>query len=62
MDFNALGLFDGVIVPHCEANEYAPELREKIYIELLKEGKYNAYKLTNDESLIVTEEKIIKKI
>ena len=43
MDFNALGLFDGVIVPHCEANEYAPELREKIYIELLKEGKYNAY-------------------
>lgn len=62
MDFNALGLFDGVIVPHCEANEYTPELREKIYSELLKEGKYNVYKLTNDESLIVTEEKIIKKI
>ena len=62
MDFNALGLFDGVIVPHCEANEYTPELREKIYSELLKEKKYNVYKLTNDESLIVTEEKIIKKI
>ena len=33
-----------------------------MYSELLKEGKYNVYKLTNDESLIVTEEKIIKKI
>ena len=50
MDFNALGLFDGVIVPHCEANEYTLELREKIYRELLKEKKYNVYKLTNDEA------------
>ena len=40
MDFNALGLFDGVIVPHCEANEYTPELREKIYSELLKDIEY----------------------
>ena len=47
---------------HSEANKYTPELREKIYSELLKEKKYNIYKLTNDESLIVTEEKIIKKI
>ena len=38
------------------------ERRLYLIEELLKEGKYNAYKLTNDESLIVTEEKIIKKI
>lgn len=60
-DFDALGLFDGVIIPHCEAQEYNPRLREDIYNKLLKEQKYNVYKLTNDESLIVTETDIIKK-
>lgn len=60
-DFNALGLFDGIIIPHCEAKEYTPELREEIYNKLLKEEKYNVYKLTNDESLIVTENGIVRK-
>lgn len=60
-NFNALGLFDGVIIPHCEAKEYNPELRQEIYNKLLEEGKYSVYKLTNDESLIVTEDGIVKK-
>lgn len=60
-DYDALGLFDGVIIPHCEVKEYNPRLREKIYDKLLKEKKYNVYKLSNDESLIVTEKEIIKK-
>lgn len=60
-NFDALGLFDGVIIPHCEAKEYTPELREKIYNKLLEEGKYSVYKLTNDESLIVTEDGIVRK-
>lgn len=61
IDFNALGLFDGVIIPHCDAKEYTPELREEIYNKLLKEKRYSVFKLTNDESLIVTENGIIKK-
>lgn len=60
-NFNALGLLDGIILPHCESQEYNPELREEIYNKLLKEQKYNVYKLTNDESLIVTENYIVKK-
>lgn len=60
-DFNALELFDGIIIPHCEAKEYTPELREEIYNKLLKEKKYNVFKLTNDESLVVTEDGIVKK-
>jgi len=60
-NFDALGLFDGVIIPHCEAIEYTPELREKIYNKLLTDNKYNVYKLTNDESLIVTENGIVRK-
>lgn len=60
-NFDALGLFDGIIIPHCEAKEYTPKLRKDIYNKLLKEQKYNIYKLTNEESLIVTEDGIIKK-
>ena len=60
-NFNALGLFDGVIIPHYEAKEYTPELREEIYNKLLEESKYSVYKLTNDESLIVTEDGIVRK-
>ena len=60
-NFNALGLFDGVIIPYYEAKEYTPELREEIYNKLLEEAKYSVYKLTNDESLIVTEDGIARK-
>lgn len=54
-DFDALGLFDGIIIPHCGCLEYRPELREELYAKLISENKYNVYKLTNDESLLVND-------
>ena len=59
-NFDALGLFDGIIIPHCEAEEFNPSKREELYNELVKQNKYNVYKLTNDESLVITDEKIQK--
>lgn len=59
-DFDALGLFDGIIIPHCGCPEYKPELREELYTRLVSENKYNVYKLTNDESLLVSEDDIIR--
>ena len=58
-NFDALGLFDGIIIPHYGAKEYNPIEREKIYNELIKQNKYNVYKLTNDESIIVKDSEII---
>ena len=52
-NFDALGLFDGIIIPHCEAEEYNPTKREELYNELIKQNKYNIYKLTNNESLVI---------
>ena len=57
-NFDALGLFDGIIIPHCEAEEFNPLKREELYNELVKQNKYNVYKLTNDESLVITDDKI----
>ena len=59
-NFDALDLFDGIIIPHCEVEEYNPEKREKLYKELLNDNKYKVYKLTNDESLVVTDNNIEK--
>ena len=59
-NFDALGLFDGIIIPHYDAKEYNPVEREKLYNELIKQNKYNVYKLTNDESIIVNDNEIIK--
>ena len=59
-DFDALGLFDGIIIPHCGCLEYHPELREELYAKLISENKYNVYKLTNDESLLVNDGNIKK--
>lgn len=59
-DYDALGIFDGVIIPHCKSKDYNPDLREDVYNKLLEDKKYNVYKLTNDESLIVTETGIVK--
>lgn len=52
IDYNGLGLFDGIIIPHYD------ESRKKIYIELLSENKYNIYTLTNDESLVIIDDSI----
>lgn len=59
-EFDALGLFDGIIIPHCGAEEYNPIKREELYNLLVKQNKYNVYKLTNDESLVITDNEIIK--
>ncbi len=59
-NFDALGLFDGIIIPHYNAKEYNPVKREELYNKLIKQNKYNVYKLTNDESIIVNDNEIIK--
>ena len=61
IDFNGLGLLDGIIIPHYNEEEYNPSLRKEIYDKLLEEGKYKVYTLTNSESLIVIDNNVIKK-
>lgn len=62
VDMNGLDIFDGIIIPHCEAEEYNLKLREDLYKKLVKDDNYKVYKLTNDETLLVTDSniKIIK--
>ena len=57
-DFNGLGLFNGVLVVHYDEEGFDPEKRRILYENLLKENKYNVYKLTNNDSLIVNDDKI----
>lgn len=57
-DFDALGLFDGIIIPHYKAREFNPNVREKLYNELVKQNKYKVYKLKNDESIVIIDGKI----
>ena len=59
-DYNALGLFDGIIIPHYNEEEYNPELRKQVYDKLLSENKYKVYVLTNDDSLVIIDDKIIE--
>ena len=59
-DFNALGLFDGIIIPHYGEIEYNPELRKKVYNKVLDDNKYKVYALTNSDSIVVIDEKIEK--
>lgn len=59
-DYNALGLFDGIIIPHYNEEEYNPELRKKVYDRLVNENKYNVYALTNDDSLVVVNDNVIE--
>ena len=59
-DYDALGLLDGVIVPHCGAEEYEPDKRDLVYKKLITQAKFTVYRLTNDESLIVTDKSITK--
>lgn len=59
-DYNALGLLDGILIPHYGEEEYNPKLREETYKKALEENKYKVYKLTNDDSLIVTDNEVIE--
>jgi peptidase E len=45
-NFDALGLFDGIIFCHYDKD------REQYYYEAIKKGKYNVYKITDEEMII----------
>lgn len=47
IDFNGLGLFDGILICHYTAD------RKPIYDKLVEDGKYKVYTLTDDESLVI---------
>lgn len=49
IDFNGLGLFDGILICHFS------EQRRAHVDALTKNGAYNVFVLTNDDSLIITE-------
>ena len=59
-DYDALGMFDGIIIPHYNEEDYNPELRKQVYNKLVSENKYKVYALTNDDSLVIIEDKIIE--
>ena len=57
-DFNGLGLLDGIIVLHCEAEEYNPKFREEVYNKCINDGKYKVYRLTNNDSIVINDDEI----
>ena len=59
-EYDALGLLDGIIIPHYNELDYNPELRKQVYDMLIDENEYNVYTLTNDESLLVKDNEIIE--
>ena len=59
-DFNALGLLDGIIIPHYNEEDFNPELRKRVRDKLLSENKYKVYVLTNSDSLVIIDDKIIE--
>lgn len=52
-EFDGLGIFDGIVFCH-----YSDE-RKKYYEEAILDGKYNVYKITNDEMIVIDEEKFV---
>ena len=48
--YDGLGFLDGIIIPHYD------ETREKAYKELVKSSKFKVYKLTNDDSILITDD------
>lgn len=59
-DFNALGLLDGIIIPHYNEEDFNPELRKRVLDKLLSENKYKVYVLTNSDSLVIIDDKNIE--
>ena len=59
-EYDALGLFNGMIIPHYNEEKYNPELRKQVYNNLVNENKYKVYALTNDDSLVIIDDTIIK--
>ena len=56
-NFDALGLFDGILIPHYNKED---NIRKNLYNELIKENKYKVYKLTDDESIIIKDNLVTK--
>lgn len=59
-DYNALGLLDGIIIPHYNEKGYNPNLRKQVNDKLISENKYKVYTLTNDDSLVIIDSNIIE--
>lgn len=59
-NFDGLGLLDGVFIVHFGEADFNPEKREEVYRQLVMENKYPVYKLTNEDSLVVVDNKIIR--
>ena len=57
-EYDALGLFNGIIIPHYNEEKYNPELRKQVYNNLVNENKYKVYALTNDDSLVIIDDTI----
>lgn len=57
-NFDCLGLFDGIVIPHYDQEGYNPILRRKVYEKVKKEAKYNVYTLTEDDVLVVEDNTI----
>ena len=58
-DFDALDLFDGIVITHFNQEGYNPSLRRKVY-NSVKDSNYEVYTLTEDESLVITDDEIVK--
>lgn len=58
-DYDGLGLFNGIVITHFDQEGYNPSLRRKVY-NSIKDSFYEVYTLTEDESLVITDDKIIK--
>lgn len=56
-NFDALGLFDGILIPHYNKED---NIRKNLYNELIKENKYKVYKLTDDESIVIKDNLVTK--
>lgn len=52
-DFDAMGIFDGIVFCH-----YTEE-REEFYNKAVEENKYNVYKITDEEVIIIDNESIL---
>lgn len=58
-DYNALNLVNILLIPHYEEDEYRPCDRKKLYNEM-KNKFDNIYTLTNQESLVIEDNRINK--
>ncbi len=51
-NYRGLGFLDGIIIPHFDNS------RKACYEKLVKQGKYKVYALSNDDSIIINDDRI----